>query len=250
MSAAAARAQALNDIGDDQSRTLVLTEFQASLGILDRIIRSGSLSRADADGLIGRLAAVDHANKGYGARIAAWIQKDLSAEAARRQRRVVRPARGHAAWRQWRASVTTDARDRVVEWEGRRYRVNAPRAEELRLHRVRQRQGGRVAPGRAAERAAGRRRPAAIACWPNTLTSILYAAYLGDPQGPALAGGNVALRHDLGATGVARAARRVASCRPKGTRARAGASRGSLLGLDVALARLSLRRLDSSRDAA
>ena len=56
MSAMAARAQTLNEIGDDQTRTMALSAFQASLGILDRIIRSGSLSRADADGLIGRLA--------------------------------------------------------------------------------------------------------------------------------------------------------------------------------------------------
>ena len=35
-----ARACLSNDIGDDQARTVMLTEFQATLGILDRIIRS------------------------------------------------------------------------------------------------------------------------------------------------------------------------------------------------------------------
>jgi hypothetical protein len=79
ISAAAARAQGIADIGDDQSRTLGLTFFQAAIGILDRIVRSGSLSAADANSLVTRLAAVDHSARGYGARIAAWLQKDLLA---------------------------------------------------------------------------------------------------------------------------------------------------------------------------
>jgi hypothetical protein len=79
----------------------------------------------------------------------------------------------------------------------------------------------------------------------NTLTSILYAAYLGDPQGPALAAGNVALRHDIGATGVLgpRAAWRLPT---EGHTGKGWRVSGSLLGLDVALARMSLRRLDST----
>ena len=84
ISAAAARAHGVSDIGDDQSRTLALTFFQAAIGIIDRIVRSGSLSSAEADGLVTRLAAVDHSARGYAARIAAWIQKDLLAASARR----------------------------------------------------------------------------------------------------------------------------------------------------------------------
>ena len=153
MSAMAARAQALTDIGDDQARTLALSEFQASLGILDRIIRSGSLSKTDADSLVARLAIVDHASRGYGARIAAWIQKDLLSKLPDASGESLDPLEdtllaGMAGVR------ATDARDRVVEWEGRRYRVNAPRAEELAAPPGATAAGRRDAPGCSAECAA------------------------------------------------------------------------------------------------
>jgi len=243
MSAAAARAKALSDIGDDQARTLALTQFQASLGILDRIIRSGSLSRADADGLVTRLAMVEQTKNGYGARIAAWIQKDLLSKLPEISGESV-DSLEDTLLAGMAGVLVTRTPERVVEWEGRRYRVNAPRAEALRLLRVRQRQGG-LSLGGALERAqqaqkgGGGERVLA-----DTLTSILYAAYLGDPQGPALASGNVALRHELGATGVMgpRTAWRLPS---EGHSGKGWRVTGSLLGLDVALARLSLRRLDA-----
>lgn len=80
----------------------------------------------------------------------------------------------------------------------------------------------------------------------HSLLSLMYAVHLGDPDGPALLGANVALRHDFGF----------------GRREREGRSRGpwaqprqdfqpgvpwhvagSLVGLDLALAPLSLHRL-------
>ncbi len=141
ISAAAARAHGVSEIGDDQSRTLALTFFQAAIGIIDRIVRSGSLSSAEADGLITRLAAVDHSARGYAARVATWIQKDLLADLP-----VMSDESSDALEDTLLAAMAgvrgTETRDRVVEWEGRRYRVNAARGEELRLHRVRERQGG------------------------------------------------------------------------------------------------------------
>ncbi|MFN7980410.1 MAG: hypothetical protein U0Q11_00995 [Vicinamibacterales bacterium] len=80
----------------------------------------------------------------------------------------------------------------------------------------------------------------------HSLLSLMYAVHLGDPDGPALLGANVALRHDFGF----------------GRNERQGRSRGpwaqprqdfqpgipwhvagSLVGLDVALAPLALHRL-------
>ncbi len=243
MSAMAARAQALNDIGDDQTRALALSAFQASLGILDRIIRSGSLSRADADGLVGRLAMIDQSTRGYGSRIAGWIQKDLLAKLPEVNGESL-DALEDALLAGMAGVRASDARDRIVEWEGRRYRVNAARAEELRLHRVRQRQGGATLQA-ALQSAQQVQKPGGDRVLVNTLTSILYAAYLGDPQGPALAAGNVALRHDIGASGVLgpRAAWRLPT---EGHSGKGWRVSGSLLGLDVALARMSLRRLDSN----
>ena len=243
MSAMAARAQSLNEIGDDQARTMALSAFQASLGILDRIIRSGTLSRTDADGLIGRLATIEPSPRGYSSRIAGWIQKDLLSKLPEVSAESLDTLEdsllaGMAGIRD------TETRDRIVEWEGRRYRVNASRAEELRLHRVRQRQGGTTLQA-ALQSAQHVQKPGGDRVLVNTLTSILYAAYLGDPQGPALAAGNVALRHDIGATGVLgpRAAWRLPT---EGHTGKGWRVSGSLLGLDVALARMALRRLDSN----
>ena len=77
LAAAATRAEALSDISDDQMRTAAILTFQATLGVLDRVIRSGGLSKADAETLVSRLVQIDHASRGYSARIATWIQKDL-----------------------------------------------------------------------------------------------------------------------------------------------------------------------------
>ena len=134
--------------------------------------------------------------------------------------------------------------DRIVQWEGRRYRLNPSRAEEMRLHRVRQRQGGASLQA-ALLRAQQAQKAGGDKVLADTLVSILYAAYLGDPRGPALAADNVALRHDLGATGVM-APRTAWRLPTEGHSGKGWRVSGSLLGLDVALARLSLRRLDAN----
>ncbi len=80
----------------------------------------------------------------------------------------------------------------------------------------------------------------------QTLVSFVYAMYLGDPEGPSLLGANVALRHDFGI------GRRDGDGRERMPWAvphqdfRPGVPwhvSGSLVGLDLALAPLSLRRL-------
>jgi hypothetical protein len=242
MHAAVARAAALSDIGDDQARTLTLQQFQASLGILDRIVRAGSLSKADADGLVSSLAAIEYSKGSYAPRIAAWIQKDLLVKLSSVQSESLDALEDTLLGGM--AGVLAKTPDREVEWEGRRYRVSAPRAEATRLRRVRHRQGGPSLQV-ALERAQSQKGAAGERVLADTLTSILYAAYLGDPQGPAVLSGNVALRHDLGATGVMgpRAAWRLPT---EGHTSKGWRVTGSLLGLDVGLARMALRRLDDS----
>jgi hypothetical protein len=80
----------------------------------------------------------------------------------------------------------------------------------------------------------------------ESLVTIVYAAHLGDPDGPALLGANVALRHDFGF------ARRDGELRTKLPWAiprqdfQPGVPWhivGSLVGLDIALAPLNLKRL-------
>ena len=80
----------------------------------------------------------------------------------------------------------------------------------------------------------------------HAMLSLVYAVHLGDPEGPALLGANVALRHDFGF------GRRDGEGRLRGAWAQPRQDFqpgvpwhvvGSLVGLDVALAPLALHRL-------
>ncbi|MFN8059760.1 MAG: hypothetical protein U0Q12_11425 [Vicinamibacterales bacterium] len=77
--------------------------------------------------------------------------------------------------------------------------------------------------------------------------AIVYATALGDPDGAVVVGGDVWRRHQLTVAGVEAESRHVGPWTPPvesvGT-GRAWRVLGSLIGLDLALARLSLRRLD------
>jgi hypothetical protein len=242
MSAAATRAATLNEIADDQKQRVAILEFQGMLAILERMSLRGGLSRADADALIAGLARVETSRNGYDGKLAAWIRFDLLPK--------LRPAQGDTPDSTEDAVLAAmggnepEGSARVVEWEGRSYQLRPARAETLRLQRIRQRQGG-LTLGAAIDQVAknsGERTERALA---DALTSIAYATSLGDPSGPALNGGNVALRHDLGSSAGPgpRSAWRLPA---ESHGARGWRITGSLLGLDVALARMSLRRLDSS----
>ena len=132
-------------------------------------------------------------------------------------------------------------------------------AEQHRLRHVRERQGGtsleaaldglREGSGPSdSARGQGRTSPTPTRSLAESLTSILYAAYLGEPDGPALTGGNVASRHDLALTPTILPRPIDAWRLPiEEYRSRGGwRVTGSLLGLDTALAGLSLRRLDAT----
>jgi hypothetical protein len=243
MTAAVTRAEALNGIGDDQRRRSAILQFQAMLGILERMARSGGLARADVDGTITALAQIETSNKGYEGRLATWIKSTLVPRLGRLPRETPDAVEdtlvGAIA-----GTRTGGGDERVVEWEGRNYRVSSATAEAARLRRIRQKQGGRSVSEAFAvvDTRKGDEGERAVA---EALTSVLYAASLGDPDGPALATGNIAVHHDLSTTGTAgvRAAWQV----PSETHASKGwRIAGSLLGLDVPLARLALRRMDSN----
>jgi len=242
LNAAAARADALGRIGDERRQHAALRQFQAAIGILDRMGRSGGLPEGRVESLIASLSALDASGRGYEGRLAGWIERHLlpaitvapGDELDRKETTILAAMAG----------VTGDE-VRVVDWEGRAYRVSAARAEMGRLLRTRERQGGarlsRVLalfePGAA--KVTGDRETQLA----DALTSILYAAYLGDPDGPVLNAGDVALRHDL-STGTMAGVRGAWRLPIEGHGHRGWRVSGSLLGLDVALARMALRRLD------
>lgn len=87
----------------------------------------------------------------------------------------------------------------------------------------------------------------------QALLATAYAADLGDPDGPALLSRNAALRHDFGVGRVdveTRSRTLWAVPRQDFQPGVAWHVTGSALGLDIALARLSLRRINADRVAA
>jgi hypothetical protein len=243
LNAAAARAQALGDVSDPDRRRTALLGFQATLGIVERMIWRGGVRKDRAELLIGSLARVPTTNRGYEGKLAAWIRTELlpslrvvPQETADHCEDIVLSAMAGVG--------SNPAELLIVDWEGRKYRVSATHAEANRLRRARQRQGG-LSLDRAlgqVEKARNERTELDLA---STLATILYAASLGDPDGPALTIENIATRHDLDAANAfgPRAAWRLPT---EGHSGRGWRVSGSLLGLDVALARMALRRLDSN----
>ena len=126
----------------------------------------------------------------------------------------------------------------TLAWEGLDYRVDWFGAEHARLKRIREQI---ESPGLDAALAADD-----AAKISDALLALIYTPSLGDPEGPALLGGDIAQRHDFGLVGPAGMRRDfLAWSLPKeqvgdGSPWHVG---GSILGLDIALARLALRRI-------
>ena len=92
---------------------------------------------------------------------------------------------------------------------------------------------------------AARLSPAEDAALADVMTSLLYALWLGDPQGQAFLAGNVARRHDYGVRLMTGADRELTPWELPLETSGDGEPwhvRGALLGLDVGLARMGLKR--------
>jgi hypothetical protein len=125
-----------------------------------------------------------------------------------------------------------------LTWEGLNYRVDYFSSEHRRLKRIREQL---TSPGLDAALAANNEAQIAEA-----LLVLIYTPALGDPEGPALLGGDIAQRHDFGIEGAAGARRELLAWGMPREQVGDGNPwhiAGSLLGLDVALSRLHLRRL-------
>jgi hypothetical protein len=76
--AAARTASALNAIRSAEWRTVAITEFQASLAIVDRAVRRGALDRESAVELTASLVALPvSATQGYGDAFAQWLRQHV-----------------------------------------------------------------------------------------------------------------------------------------------------------------------------
>lgn len=130
----------------------------------------------------------------------------------------------------------TDAPE--VTWEGLDYRVDFFSGEHARLKRIREQI---ESPGLDAALEANDQDKIASA-----LLALIYTPALGDPEGPALLGGDIAQRHNFGLTGPAGMRRESMAWSLPREQVGDGSPwhiEGSILGLDIALARLALRRI-------
>ena len=126
----------------------------------------------------------------------------------------------------------------TVTWEGLSYRVDYFSSEHHRIKRIREQL---TSPGLDAALASNDAGQIAEA-----LLVLIYTPALGDPEGPALLGGDIATRHNFGIEGAAGLRRDYLAWTMPREQVGDGSPwhiEGSLLGLDIALARLGLRRL-------
>jgi hypothetical protein len=213
--------------------------FQASLAILERARLWRSLDVMTAERMVLALADVAEADGRVAHAISQWMVSDLLNVLPP----LVQPD-------QFTASTAYESRllqafagapvknAPIVSWEGLDYRVDYFSSEHDRIKRIREQL---TSPGLDAALAANN--DAQIA---EALMVLIYAPALGDPEGPALLGGDIPARHNFGIDGAAGVRRDFLAWSVPREQVGDGNPwhiEGSLLGLDLALARLSLRRL-------
>jgi hypothetical protein len=244
--------EAARRLGDDLSgkdEKYAVIAFQASLALLERARVTGSIDVATAEQLVLSLANV----------------VDPPADAS--PKRDPRPFPAITRWLlttlmdalpplvqpdQWTTSNTayesrllqalagrpSELNAPTMTWEGLNYRIDLFASEHARLKRIREQI---ESPGLDAAIAADQ--PEKIAA---ALLAMIYAPALGDPEGPALLGGDIAQRHDFGLVGAAGMRREFIAWSLPREQVGDGSPwhvEGSILGLDLALARLALRRI-------
>ncbi|MGE3491129.1 MAG: hypothetical protein AB7N29_14070 [Vicinamibacterales bacterium] len=223
-----------------RERQLNLVAFQGALAIVERARISRAITAAAAEQLVLSLAEAVDRDAPFMPAVAQWLTTTLSDTLPR----LVRPDRWTAQTAyeskilQAMAGPVAEAGLPEVEWEGLRYRLDPAAADHQRILEVREQL---ESPGLDAALASGE--PQQIA---DALLAIVYAPALGDPAGPALLGADIITRHDFGLD--APAAIRRAGMAWGLPREHVGDGvpwriQGALLGLELGLARLSLRRL-------
>jgi hypothetical protein len=213
--------------------------FQSAVAVLERARLAGAIEVATAGRVIEDLAAAADTDERPIRAIVRWmtsrlmdvlpplIQPDqFTAQTAYESR-----------WLQALAGAPRPSPP-ALKWEGLEYRVDYFGSEHARLKRIREQL---TSPGLDAAIAAGD--DARIA---EALTVLIYTPALGDPEGPALLGGDIPRRHNFGIEGAAGVRRDYLAWGVPREQVGDGSPwhiEGSILGLDVALARLHLRRL-------
>ncbi len=223
--------------GRDRKHAVIA--FQAALTILERARNSGAIDVAAAERTVLALADTVEQARQPAREIPQWMITTLTGVLPP----LTQPDQFTAATayesRFLQALAGTPPTDPpVMTWEGLDYRVDYFSSEHNRLKRIREQL---TSPGLDAALASNNDAKVAEA-----LLVLIYTPALGDPEGPALLGGDIALRHNFGIEGAAGVRRDyLAWSMPREQLGGGGPwhIEGSLLGLDLALARLHLRRL-------
>jgi hypothetical protein len=269
--AAVRHAQRLSEIGNGDRAAIALRQFQGALAIVERVRFSRAISPDAARELVSALSRVPLADSDeYRGAIATWLDAQLrpalETAPARQAAATGAVASLESTLLAAMAGVSGRPSSPEVEWEGLQYRVDVAGAELARLVRMRRKQGGpgldavlndlleavrlvgagKSTPKAAEVRAALARVRAGDALLAGVLTSLAYAPHLGDPDGRELLAGDPAERHSFGFEERIGPIRETNPWRiPELIYGESGGWRmkGSVLGLDVGLAALALRRL-------
>lgn len=237
----AAYAAAARSAGALDGDTVAMTVFQSSLAIVDQARRSRTIDDREARTL-GRSLVQAAAQRDRRGAMAAWVGDALvpalrraAGDAAGNVRDAERDVLAGLAGR---AGVPPIA----VRWEDAEYVADVAPAELRRLTRIRRRQGEIPLDAALARARKGDAQPLAA-----SLSALVYACALGDADGAPVNAGAVWRRHrfsgSIAGDGGLPTPWRLAS---EVFGADGWHLAGSLLRLDLALAPLALRRLDTT----
>lgn len=215
--------------------------FQATIALLDRIRHVRAIDVATADRVLRALGDGVRRDKDVAAAIGEWIRTSLMQALPALDRPDAWT--GTTAYESRVLQALAGPRDRPtpdLEWEGLAYRVDLVAAEHDRVREIRAQ-----LPSPGLDQALRRGRPRDLA---EALTALAYAPALGEPDGAVALSRDVARRHDFGfaSTSIVRELRPYAL--PEEQQG-FGPWRvhGSLIGLDLGLARLAVRRVASDQ---
>lgn len=222
-----------------RNRRHAVIAFQSAVAIIERARAARSIDVSTADRVLLSLADVAEAEDRSASAITKWMVQSLLDVLPP----LIQPDQftGSTAYesRLLQALAGAPAKNApVLAWEGLDYRVDYFSSEHARIKRIREQL---TSPGLDAALAANN--DAQIA---DALLVLIYTPALGDPEGPALLGGDIPRRHNFGTEGAAGVRRDFLAWSVPREQVGDGNPwhiEGSLLGLDLALARLSLRRL-------
>jgi hypothetical protein len=226
------------DGGSGTERALRVQLFQGALALVERAALSGALGSERRVEVLGSLAEAIDSGAATPAAVRMWLldhfipalppltQPDRFTGTTAYESRILQALAGPPA----------EAPPQIT-WEGLDYVADVAAAEHERILRIR---AQIASPGLDA--ALAQNEPAALAA---AIRALIYSASLGDPDGAVTLSPDVAERHQtLGTRSVGREFAWVAAAERTGS-GQPWHVAGSLMGLDLALARAALRRMSA-----